>query len=125
MKIFCSRIFTDLAQREGLTEFDLCQAMSEMRAGLIDAQLGSGLVKKRIARGGKGKSGGWRALLAFKAEQKAFFLYLFPKNQQDNITPRELQALRRLAKFYLSMNMHDIQAALENKELYEVHCHEK
>lgn len=85
MNIYFSKAFTRLARHAGLTDVHICQAIDEMNAGLIDADLGAGLFKKRIAMPGQGKRGGWRSLLGFQAGNKAFFLYLFPKSRRDNI----------------------------------------
>jgi len=91
---------------------------------LVDARLGAGLFKKRIAMVGGGKRGGWRTLLGYQAGKKAFFLYLFPKNALDNIEVDELKALKRLAKFYLAMKLEEIERALEFGELKEVNWDE-
>lgn len=56
------------------------------------------MVKKRVAVGGRGKSGGVRTLLAYKVDDKAFFVYGFAKNARANISANELKALKRLAK---------------------------
>ena len=74
MNVYRSKAFTRLARREGLTDVHICQAVVEMNTGLIDANLGAGLFKKRIAMPGQGKRGSWRALLGFQAGKKAFFL---------------------------------------------------
>ena len=125
MNIFFSKVFTRLARREGLTDVHICQAVAEMNKGLIDGNLGAGLVKKRIAIPGQGKSGGWRLLLGFQAGEKAFFLYLFSKNRLDNIEDDEMKALKRLTKYYLALKPTEIKAALESGELREVNWNEK
>ncbi len=93
MNIFLSKVFTRLARRDGLTDIHICQAINEMNEGLIDADLGAGLFKKRIAMPGQGKREGWRSFLAFQVGNKAFFLYLFPKIRRENIDAVELKAL--------------------------------
>lgn len=95
-----------------------------MNRGLTDANLGSGLFKKRVAIPGSGKSGSWRTLLGFRSGSRAFLLYVFPKKNKENIQPYELKALKKLAKFYLSLRPEDIRIALERGELYEVECDE-
>ena len=64
MKIYKNRTFDRWARKEGLNNLSLCNAVNEMAAGLYDADLGGGLFKKRIAKPGKGKSGGFRTLVA-------------------------------------------------------------
>ena len=125
MNIYLSKAFTGLARRDGLTDVHICQAIVEMNEGLIDADLGAGLFKKRIAMPGQGKRGGWRSLLGFQAGNKAFFLYLFPKSRRDNIDAAEMKALKRLTKYYLTLKHAEIKAALQCGELREVNCNEK
>lgn len=64
MAVYKTRWFDRWARREGLTDAGLCAAVQEMAQGLVDADLGGGLVKKRIGRRGQGKSGGYRTLVA-------------------------------------------------------------
>jgi hypothetical protein len=125
VNVYLSKAFTRLARREGLTDVHICHAVVEMNTGLIDANLGAGLFKKRIAMPGQGKRGGWRALLGFQAGKKAFFLYLFPKNSRDNIEDDEMKALKRLTKYYLTLKPSEIKTALQCGELNEVNCNEK
>ena len=125
MNVYLSKAFTRLARREGLTDLYVCQAVAEMNTGLSDANLGAGLFKKkRIAMPGQGKRGSWRALLGFQAGKKAFFLYLFPKNSRDNIEGDETKALKRLARYYLTLKPSEIKTALQCGELEEVSCNE-
>jgi len=93
-----------------------------MERGLIGANLGAGLFKKRIAMPGQGKRGSWRTLLGFQEGKRAFFLFLFPKNSRQNIEDDELKALKHLTKYYLAMKSDEIRAALECGELSEVNC---
>jgi hypothetical protein len=95
-------------------------AVEEMRAGLVDANLGAGLVKKRIARPGRGKSGGWRTLLASNLRDRWVFLYGFAKNERDNVDLDELRALKLLAQSYLGMGEMTIDRLVEAAELMEV-----
>ena len=125
MNVYLSKAFTRLARREGLTDVHICQAVAEMNTGLIDANLGAGLFKKRIAMPGQGKRGSWRALLGFQAGKKAFFVYLFPKNSRDNIEDDEIKALKRLTRYYLTLKPSEIKTALQCGELNEENCNEK
>jgi hypothetical protein len=125
VNIYFSKVFLRLARREGLTDAHICQAVAEMNKGLIDAGLGGGLFKKRIAMPGRGKREGLRSLLGFQAGKKAFFLYLFSKNSRDNIEHHEMKALKRLTKYYLTLTPDEIKAALQCGELKEVNCIEK
>jgi hypothetical protein len=124
VNVYLSKAFTRMARREGLTDVHICQAVAEMNTGLIDANLGAGLFKKRIAMPGQGKRGSWRALIGFQAGKKVFFLYLFPKSSRDNIEDDEMKALKRLTRYYLTLKPSEIKAALQCGELNEVNCNE-
>ena len=107
-----------------MTEQALRDALTEIEQGLIDANLGGNVVKKRIGVGGRGKSGGVRTIVAFKFADKAFFLYGFAKNQRDNIDDKELKALKLLAAQLLGYDHKSLQKAVKARELIEVK-HEK
>jgi hypothetical protein len=120
MQIFKTKWFARWATKEGLTEQALRNAVSEIDEGLIDAYLGSNVVKKRIGLGGRGKSAGVRTLLAFQIRDKAFFLYGFSKNERDNISDKELRGLKLLAANFLSYDRRALSKALRAQELIEV-----
>ena len=84
MRIFKNKVFNKWAEKEGLSDDTLRVAVDEMERGLIDADLGGHVVKKRVAVGGRGKSSGVRTLLAYKSGDKAFFVYGFAKNARMN-----------------------------------------
>lgn len=88
MQVYKSKWFDKWADKEDLTDRDLSAAVQEMAIGLIESDLGGHVMKKRVALQGQGKSGGARTLLAFKVGDKAFFMFGFAKNQQDNISPK-------------------------------------
>jgi hypothetical protein len=120
MQIFQTKWFAHWASKEGLSSQVLCAAVAEIDQGLVDANLGGHVIKKRVALGGRGKSGGVRTLLAFKINDKAFFMYGFAKNQQSNITDKELKALKLLAAKLLAYDSSQLATAIAAQELYEV-----
>jgi hypothetical protein len=120
MQAFKTKWFANWATREGLTSRALWASVEEIDQGLVDANLGGYVVKKRVALDGRGKRGGARTLLAFKRGDKAFFLYGFAKNQQDNITANELKTLKLLAAELLSYTSQQLAAAVAAQELHEV-----
>ncbi len=124
MHVYKSKWFSKWADKEDLTDRDLALAVQEMASGLIDADLGGHVMKKRVALQGQGKSGGARTLLAFKLGDKAFFIFGFAKNQQDNISPKELKALKALAKQILNYTSAQLKVALNAGEFIEVKCDE-
>lgn len=93
-----------------------------MVTGLFDADLGGGLVKKRVARPGKGKRSGFRTLVATNKGNRWIFVYGFPKNERSNIDRDEEAALKKLAEYLLSLVPEDMKTAVNAKELVEVHC---
>jgi hypothetical protein len=112
--------FARWARKEGLSAQALRATVSEIEDGLIDAYLGDRVVKKRIGLDGRGKRGGLRTILAFQMHDRAIFIYGFAKNQRDNISPKELQALRRLGLCLLQYDQDALNIAVANQELIEV-----
>lgn len=119
MRIYKQIDFAEWADDEGITDEMLKKSVEEVKQGLIDASLGAGLYKKRIARQGQGKSAGCRVLFAFRKEDRAVFIYGFAKNEQNNISSTEKNVLKDVARYYLNMNS-DSLTKLIGKELIEV-----
>lgn len=119
MKIYKTKWFHRWARREGLDAAVLREAVKELAQGLADA-LGGYVYKKRVALPGRGKRGGARTLLAFRRGSAAFFIYGYPKNERANITERELEALRLLARELLSYSDPQLSLAVKAGELFEV-----
>ncbi len=120
MQAFKTRVFARWASREGLGDDALASAVLEMERGLIDARLGGQVVKKRVALPGRGKRGGTRTLVAFKEGEKAFFIYGFAKNERANVSNKELQALKFLAKELLNYTAPALAKARQAGELIEI-----
>lgn len=125
MAVYKTRWFDRWVRKEGLVTSSLCAAVREMRAGLYDADLGGGLVKKRIARPGEGKRGGFRTLVATNRGNRWVFVYGFPKNERSNIDQGEEAALKALAAHLLGLTAQAVGQAQRAGELREVHCDEK
>ena len=92
-RVFRTRHFSRWMRKTELSDPALCGAVSEMERGLIDADLGGGVVKKRVALPGRGKSGGARTLVATNKGNRWFFVFGFEKNERPNVTAKELEAL--------------------------------
>lgn len=125
MAVYQTRWFNRWARKQGLTTLSLCTAVHEMTEGLYDADLGGGLLKKRIARPGQGKSGGFRTLVATNKGSCWFFVYGFPKNERSNIDKDEEEALKKLAAHLLSLTTPMLFQAQRARELMEVDCNAK
>lgn len=107
-------------RKTSLKDQDLLFAITEMEAGLIDADLGGNVYKKRIALAGMGKSAGARTLVAGKFSKKWFFLFGFAKNEKDNINDDELVHLQGAASRLLCLTDEDIEEAILAGELKEL-----
>jgi hypothetical protein len=92
--------------------------------GLVDADLGGGVVKQRIARQGGGKSGGFRTIILFRIGERAFFVHGFAKNEQDNVRDDELAAFKLLAAEMLAYDDAALAKAIANGTLTEVVCND-
>jgi hypothetical protein len=125
MAVYKTRWFDRWARKEGLAASSLCAAVNEMMQGLVDADLGGGLVKKRIGRAGQGKSGGYRTLVATNKGDRWMFVFGFPKSERSNIDKDEAEALKKLSTHLLSMTPQAINTAKTAGELIEVNCNAK
>jgi hypothetical protein len=106
-----------------LTDYALCRAVDEMANGLLDADLGGSLYKKRVGLPGRGKRGSARTLIATNLGARWFFLFGFEKNERDNITYSELRGLQQLAQHLLASPAGLLAAALQDGSLTEI-CHD-
>jgi hypothetical protein len=119
-RILKTRFFHRWALRAGLTDEALLTAVQEIEQGLIDGDLGGGVLKKRVGMPGRGKRGGARVVLATNRGNRWFFVFGFLKNQRADISPRELHALRELASDLLNLNERQIDAQTKSGALEEV-----
>ena len=117
MRVFKTRAFSRWAGTEGLGDDALGAAVLEMEAGLIDAELGGQVVKKRVAPPGRGRRGATRTLVAFRRAEKTFFIYGFNKTERANIGILELKALKLLAKELLGYPRRVLSKAMQAGEL--------
>ena len=122
MRVFMVKGFARFQRRESISDAALCKAVRDVVSGLIDADLGHGLLKQRIARRGQGRRGGYRTIIAFQLEKRAVFLFGFAKNSKANLDANELVELARRGAVWLGANDTVIQRALATDELKEVEC---
>ncbi len=120
MRIFKTKWLARFARREGIADNSLREAIERAENGLIDADLGGGLIKQRVARKGKGRSGGYRMIVGYRVKDRAVFLLGFAKNERENIEHDELLSLRRESEGWLTLNAAKIQEALEDGALQEI-----
>lgn len=119
-RVLKTRSFCRWMRKTELTDAALCGAVKEMEAGLIDADLGGGVFKKRVPLPGRGKRGSARTLLATNREGRWIFLVGFEKNERDNITPVEQVAVKHLASKWLRADDAFLDLAVHEGELEDI-----
>jgi hypothetical protein len=124
-RVFKTRWFTRFARGERITDGGLSEAIARAGQGLIDADLGGGVLKQCVARQGQGRSSGYRLLIAYRAQHRAVFLYGLAKRGRENIEPNELMTLREIAAQWLAADAKHIARALNEGVLQEVLYDEK
>jgi hypothetical protein len=124
-RIFKNKPFSRFARKCGIDDSELCVAFFNLERGLIDADLGSGIVKQRIARKGEGKSGGFRVIVVYRSGNLAVFVHGFAKSDVGNIDRYELAALKKLAATILAYRASDVDTAVESGALIEVMCDDR
>jgi hypothetical protein len=120
VRIFKTRWLARYARREKVTDASLAEAVLRAQRGLVDAYLGGDVIKQRVARTGRGRSGGYRMLIAFRAAHRAVFLFGFAKNELDNISAGELTTLKEIAAVWLAADAAKIERAIAEGLLIEV-----
>ena len=96
LRTFKTKPFARSANREGIADAALCDAIQRAGRGQVDPDLGGGVIKQRIARKGQGRSGGFRAIVLIRRGERCFFVYGFAKSDRENLRRDELKALRGL-----------------------------
>ena len=119
-RVFKTRTFARWSRKAGLADAVLLDAIDEMATGLVDADLGGRVYKKRVPLPGRGKRGGARTLLGSDLGERWFFLFGFEKNERDNISQQELDAVRAIARALLELTSRQLDQAVEAGELMEI-----
>ena len=122
VRVFKGSRFQKFARKEKVTDAMLCEAVARAQKGLIDADLGRGLIKQRVARPGAGRSGGYRTLIFFRAETRAVFAFGFAKNDRANLDDDEEAAFNKAARLVLAYSDEQMDAELSSGRLTEVNC---
>ena len=123
-RVFKTRSFDRWMRKTALTNEALCAAVCEMIQGLIDGDLGGGVVKKRVGLAGRGKRGGARTLVATNGGNRWFFVFGFEKNERANISAEEKEALQAIAQDLLSRTGTELDVAAQDGSLQEI-CHDR
>jgi len=120
VRIFKSRWFQRFAQKEGIADAVLHEAVARAEKGQIDADLGSGVIQQRIARPGQGRSKGYRTIILFRRGAKAFFVYGFAKSRRANIDDDEVEQFKEAAKHVLALTEKQLAELLTRADFVEV-----
>jgi len=113
VRVFKTKWFGRFARKEHISDKKLAEAVREVEKGLHDGDLGGNLIKKRLARAGEGKRGGYRTILVYHKGNRAVFVYGFAKSDKENLGPVELQEYQKAARVYLRLSAADIGKALQ------------
>lgn len=120
MRVYINAWFAKFARQEGIEDFQLVEAVVRANIGLIDADLGAGVIKQRISRQGAGKSGGFRTIVFFKARNRAIFMFGFAKKAKKNLTHEELLEMKRASREMLQLSQDQIDHLVRLKKLQEI-----
>ena len=115
-----TKAFARFARKEDLDDKMLAKAIADIERGLVDADMGGGLIKQRVARTDGGKRGGFRTLIAYHIGKRAVFLFGFAKSDLANISPEDERDLKDYGAMLLALKDKDIELMTENGELREV-----
>jgi len=120
VRIFKIKAFHRWAKSERVTDKMLKDAVVEIAKGLVEANLGGGLLKKRIARPGEGKRGGYRTFIGYREDERSVFFFGFPKSDMDDVEDDTLAKLKNMSGYYLSLSNEKIELLLKNGDVVEV-----
>ena len=120
MRIFKTKLFARFARRERISDAHLREAVERAERGLIDADLGGGVIKQRMARAGQGRSSGFRVLLAYRPDTRSVFLFGFAKNERGNVDDDELVTAQEIARVWLDADGKALERALAGGIILEV-----
>lgn len=120
MRILKNKWFNKFALKEKITDLVLRQTVEDIERGKIDADLGEGVIKQRIARPGQGKSGGYRSIILYRKGDRAFFVYGFAKKDEANISVNDEKAFKRSAEVLINLSDEDLREQIEAGNFLEV-----
>ncbi|NCW83067.1 MAG: type II toxin-antitoxin system RelE/ParE family toxin [Betaproteobacteria bacterium] len=120
MRSFKNAWFGRFARKENISAQVLWDAVDRAEKGLVDADLGGGVIKQRIARPGESKSKGYRSIVLYRKGDKAFFVYGFPKSDLGNIRDAEQEQFKKAAKSIFALSDEQIRQLIENGQFEEV-----
>lgn len=125
LRVYKNKPFKRFAKKAGISDLELWKTALLANEGWIDADLGGGVIKQRIARSGEGKSGGSRAVILFRRNDRAVYVYGFEKKDLGNIRADELEAFRELAEVILGYSTTDLAKRIRDGALFMIEAPEE
>ncbi len=125
MKVFKNAWFGRFARKQRISDDALWDAVERAENGQIDADLGGGVIKQRIARHGESKSKGYRSIILFRGGDKSFFVYGFSKSELGNIREAEEVQFKKMAKHVLPLTDAQLSELVETGQFEEVSRNDK
>ncbi len=125
MRVFALKAFRRFQRKERIGDDELRGALRLAEQGLIDADLGGGLIEQRIARPGKGRSGGYRSVIAMRAGDRAVFLFCYAKSDKDALDNAELRQWQAVGQGLLRLDNRALDSALADGNLMEIEYHDE
>ena len=120
VRIFKNAWFVQFARKQRITDDVLIEAVARAERGLVDADLGGGVIKQRIARRGQGRSGGYRSIILYLRNERAFFVYGFAKSDRDNLDGDETAQFKAMAKHVLMLSDEHMAESLKKGVFVEM-----
>ena len=125
MRILQSKWFARFARQENIDSKLLLKAITQIKKGLFDADLGGSVFKQRIARPGQGRSAGYRVIILLNQAERAIFIYGFLKSDQDNINQHEIKVFKEMAQYILSLSDKQLDSLVDKQDFIEVKARDK
>lgn len=120
MKIIKTKLFAKWAIKNEVNDESLVIAANEIAIDVYEANYGGGVIKKRVANKGRGKSGSTRTIVAFKKGRHCFLVFGFEKNAKSNISSNEEKAFKMIAKSLLAYSDQELNELIKERALVEI-----
>jgi hypothetical protein len=120
VRVFKGKWFNHYAAKYTISDEVLLKASQEIEQGLVDANLGGNVYKKRIGKNGKGRRGGYRTIVLFRSGERLFFQFGYAKNVLDTIDTKEEKEYKDLADWYFALTDEQLDAMVKTGRLFEI-----
>lgn len=108
-------------RHRSLTSNMMKQAADEVVNGNNDGKLTDRIFKKRIATNSNaGRRSGGRMIVGFVIEGNFYYLFAYNKNQLENITSKDENAINNLFNDLKDLNNETLNKYIEKEILFEI-----